>query len=200
VRRQLAQTNPRPHAGGGGGGALQREEEEHDDDEEEVERKGAERRGAARESDAALYNHKGQGSGKADAANKGAGGGGGGGEGKTGGKGGGKGVHGKCGLGLTLRNRDGKGVGVTIKRIKEGGPAAVSRQIFASDRLLSVDNVELDEGLSGEEVAKLIVGRKGSLATLTLRQHATGKVPLFTSIYMYEYVCIYSHTTIYNYI
>ena len=106
-------------------------------------------------------------------------------------------MHGKCGLGLTLRNRDGKGVGVTIKRIKEGGPAAVSRQIFASDRLLSVDNVELEEGLSGEEVAKLIVGRKGSLATLTLRQHATGKVTLLTSICMYEYIhiCICSYVT-----
>lgn len=66
----------------------------------------------------------------------------------------------KCGLGLTLRNPDDK-AGISIKRVKDGGPAALSGKIKPGDRLISVDQVELSSTLSGQDMAKLIVGRKG---------------------------------------
>jgi C-terminal processing protease CtpA/Prc len=67
----------------------------------------------------------------------------------------------KCGLGLTLRNPDDK-AGISIKRVKDGGPAALSGKIKPGDRLISVDQVELSSTLSGQDMAKLIVGRKGT--------------------------------------
>jgi len=69
----------------------------------------------------------------------------------------------KCGLGLTLRNPDDK-PGISIKRVKEGGPAALCGKIKPGDRLISVDQVELTSSLSGQDMAKLIVGRKGIVA------------------------------------
>ena len=68
----------------------------------------------------------------------------------------------KCGLGLTLRNPDDK-AGISIKRVKDGGPAALCGKIKPGDRLISVDQVELSSSLSGQDMAKLIVGRKGTV-------------------------------------
>mmetsp|Transcript_34253 Transcript_34253/g.53437 ORF Transcript_34253/g.53437 Transcript_34253/m.53437 type:complete len:702 (+) Transcript_34253:264-2369(+) len=87
----------------------------------------------------------------------------------TQGRGSGRGKAPKCGLGLTLRNPDDK-PGIVIKRVKEGGPAAVSAKIVAGDRLMAVDKVALSQNMSGEEIAGLIVGRKGSVVTLQVKK------------------------------
>jgi hypothetical protein len=53
---------------------------------------------------------------------------------------------GKCGIGITFRNPDGR-KGRVIKRIKETGPAAQSGRIKVGDRVLAVDEVLVSDDM-----------------------------------------------------
>lgn len=68
---------------------------------------------------------------------------------------------------VMCRNPDGQR-GRVVKRLKEGGPAHQSKQVKVGDRLLAVDEVLVSDDLSGEELAGLILGRKGSSCVLRI--------------------------------
>jgi len=71
-----------------------------------------------------------------------------------------------CGIGLTFSQKS-DGRGVTVKRVKEGGAAALEGSIQAGDVVVSIDDTGM-AGLDQTAQAKLMMGAEGSVATLVV--------------------------------
>jgi len=87
----------------------------------------------------------------------------------------------KVGLGFTF-TRDASGRHWVVRRLKEGGFAEVSGQIFPGDVLMKVGGKSLAQIFEAEEVANLIAGPEGSTVSLDLRSPHTFQVKQVTGI------------------
>ena len=77
------------------------------------------------------------------------------------------------GIGLTFRPKS-DGAGVTVKRVKEDGPAALEGSISAGDVVVSIDGVAIG-GLDQITQGKLMMGKEASVATLVILKKGTGQ-------------------------
>jgi len=74
-----------------------------------------------------------------------------------------------CGIGLTFRAKS-EAQGIIVKRVKEGGAAALEGSIAAGDVVVSIDGTAT-AGLDQTAQGKLMMGAEGSVATLLVRRN-----------------------------
>jgi C-terminal processing protease CtpA/Prc len=70
----------------------------------------------------------------------------------------------RCGIGLTFVRAEGRG-GLLVKRVKPGGPAALSGAVVPGERLMRLDGRDV-AALSNDELARAILGNPGSQVRL----------------------------------